>query len=172
MTHPRIAVLSMLTIRLVLGPALVATPPQIAVAQQSSAKTTLITLGTQGGPLRSKSRSQPANVLIVNDEPYVIDAGNGVARQLAMAGVPLGRVGQIFITHNHDDHNADLGTMMGLAWTLGRSAPITVHGPMGTRDMMDGFLKYFAANRDIRLSDFPDFYKCLSGNILNHRNHL
>jgi hypothetical protein len=161
MTHPRIAALSMLTIGLVLGPALVATPPQIAVAQQSSAKTTLITLGTQGGPLRSKSRSQPANVLIVNDEPYVIDAGNGVARQLAMAGVPLGRVGQIFITHNHDDHNADLGTMMGLAWTLGRSAPITVHGPMGTRDMMDGFLKYFAANRDIRLSDFPDFYKTM-----------
>jgi ribonuclease BN (tRNA processing enzyme) len=40
-----------------------------------------------------------------------------------MAGVPLGRVGQIFITQNHDDHNADLGTMMGLAWTLGRSAP-------------------------------------------------
>jgi glyoxylase-like metal-dependent hydrolase (beta-lactamase superfamily II) len=118
MIHPRTAVCSALTIGFVLGLAMfVAPPPQPAVAQQTAAKTTLITLGTQGGPLRSKSRSQPANVLLVNDEPYVIDAGNGVAGRLAMAGVPLGRVGQIFITHNHDDHNADLGTMMGLAWT-------------------------------------------------------
>jgi ribonuclease BN (tRNA processing enzyme) len=167
MIHPRTAVYSALTIGLVLTPAFFLATSQRAVAQQTPAKTTLITLGTQGGPLRSKTRSQPANVLIVNDEPYIIDAGNGVARQLAMAGVPLGRVGQIFITHNHDDHNADLGTMMGLAWTLGRSAPITVHGPTGTRDMMDGFLKYFAANRDIRLSDFPDFYKTMPEQLFN-----
>jgi ribonuclease BN (tRNA processing enzyme) len=124
-------------------------------------------IGYAGWPLRSKTRSQPANVLVVNDEPYIIDAGNGVARQLAVAGVPLGRVGQIFITHNHDDHNADLGTMMGLAWTLGRSAPITVHGPKGTRDMIDGFLKFFSANRDIRLSDFPDFYKAMPEQLFN-----
>jgi ribonuclease BN (tRNA processing enzyme) len=162
MIRPRTAVYSALTIGLALGPALfVGTTPQLAAAQQTVAKTTLITLGTQGGPLQSKSRSQPANVLIVNDEPYIIDAGNGIARQLAMAGVSLGRVGQIFITHNHDDHNADLGTMMGLAWTLGRSAPITVHGPKGTRDMIDGFLKFFSANRDIRGSDFPNFYKTM-----------
>jgi ribonuclease BN (tRNA processing enzyme) len=167
MFRPRIVVCSALTIGLVFNPALFVAPPQRAVAQQPLAKTTLITLGTQGGPLRSKSRSQPANVLLVNDEPYVIDAGNGVARQLAMAGVPLGRVGQIFITHNHDDHNADLGTMMGLAWTLGRSTPITVHGPKGTRDMMDGFLKFFSANRDIRRSDFPGFYKTMPEQLFN-----
>jgi ribonuclease BN (tRNA processing enzyme) len=168
MIHPRTIAFCVLTIGLALNPALfVATPPQPAVAQQTVAKTTLITLGTQGGPVPNKSRSQPANVLIVNDEPYVIDAGNGVARQLALAGIPLGRVGQIFITHNHDDHNADLGTMMGLAWTLGRSAPITVHGPRGTRDMMDGFLKYFTENRDIRRSDFPGFYKTMPEQLFN-----
>src|SRR5258708_21526132 len=162
MIHPRIAVSFALAIGLVLELALcVATPRQLAVAEQAVAKTTLITLGTQGGPLRSKSRSQPANVFLVDEEPYVIDAGNGVAGRLAMAGVPLGRVGQIFITHNHDDHNADLGTMMGLAWTLGRSTSITVHGPKGTRDMIDGFLKFFSANRDIRRSDFPNFYKTM-----------
>ena len=168
MIHPRTAVRSTLTIGFVLGLAVFVAPlPQLAVAQQAAAKTTLITLGTQGGPLRSKSRSEPANVLLVNDEPYVIDAGNGVAGRLAMAGVPLGRVGQIFITHNHDDHNADLGTMMGLAWTLGRSTSITVHGPKGTRDMINGFLKFFSANRDIRRSDFPNFYKIMPEQLFN-----
>jgi ribonuclease BN (tRNA processing enzyme) len=160
MIHPRSTVYSRLTIGVVLA-LLIATPPRLAVAQQTTAKTTLITLGTQGGPTQNKTRAQPANVLIINDEPYVIDAGNGVARQLALAGVPIGRVGQIFITHNHDDHNADLGTMMGLAWTLGRPAPITVHGPKGTRDMIDGYLRFFGANRDIRRSDFPNFYKTM-----------
>jgi ribonuclease BN (tRNA processing enzyme) len=162
MSH-RTVVCSALTIRLVLAlTVLVAKMSEFAVAQQTSSKTTtLITLGTQGGPVQSKSRAQPANVLLVNNEAYIIDAGSGVARQLALAGVPLGRVGHIFITHNHDDHNADVGTMMGLAWDIGRSAPITVYGPKGTTDMMDGFLKYFAPNRDIRRGDFPDFYKTM-----------
>src|SRR6202023_4303851 len=162
MSHPRIVVRSALAIGFVLGLAgFVAPLPQLAVAQQAAAKTTLITLGTQGGPTQNKTRSQPANVLIINDEPYLIDAGNGVERQLALVGMPVVRVGQIFITHNHDDHNADLGTMMGLAWTLGRSSSITVHGPKGTREMIDGFLKFFSANRDIRRSDFPNFYKTM-----------
>lgn len=162
MIHLRTAVYSAITIGLVLGPGqFVAVRPQLSFAQQTQTKTMLITLGTQGGPLQNKNRSQPANVLIVNGEPYIIDAGNGVARQLAKAGVPLGRVSQIFITHNHDDHNADLGTMMGIAWTLGRSAPITVHAPKGTRDTIEGYLKFFSANRDIRRSDFPNFYKAM-----------
>ena len=113
---------------------LIATLPQLAVAQQAAAKTTLITLGTQGGPLQKQKlvRSRPtfssSTMSLTSLTPETASL-----RQLALVGVPLGRVGQIFITHNHDDHNADLGTMMGLAWTLGRSAPITVHGPKGTQ---------------------------------------
>jgi hypothetical protein len=81
MIHPRTAAYCVLAIGLALNPAFfVAPPPQPAVAQQNIAKTTLITLGTQGGPLQNKNRSQPANVLIVDNEPYVIDAGNGPPR--------------------------------------------------------------------------------------------
>ncbi len=108
--------------------------------------TRLILLGTQGGPRVNGERGQAANVLIVNGTPYLIDAGNGVARQLALAHVPLVSIHQIFITHNHDDHNADWGTLMGLAWTNGNTLPITVHGPRGTTSMRAGFLRYFAPN--------------------------
>ena len=116
----------------------------------------LVLLGTGGGPTPLATRSYPASLLIVNNEPYLIDAGNGVARQLMLAGVAVTRIGQIFITHNHDDHNADLGTLMGLEWSIGRSVPITAHAPRGTKAMMDGFLKFFAENRDIRLSQRAD----------------
>ena len=117
--------------------------PQPAAAPKI---TRLILLGTQGGPRVNADRAQSANVLIVNGTPYLVDAGNGVARQLSLAHVPLPSIHQIFITHNHDDHNADWGTLMGLAWTLGNTQPITVYGPRGTESMRQGFLRYFAPN--------------------------
>jgi ribonuclease BN (tRNA processing enzyme) len=111
-----------------------------------SATTHLILLGTAGGPRGTPERAQPSNVLVVNGKPYLIDAGNGVVRQLMLAGIPFTSVRQIFITHNHDDHNADWGTLMGRAWTSGEHEPMTVYGPRGTESMRKGFLQYFAPN--------------------------
>ena len=116
----------------------------------NAATTRLVLLGTQGGPVFNGNRAQPANLLIVRGIPYLIDAGNGVAHQLALAHIPLSSIHQIFITHNHDDHNADWGTLMGLAWSTGNTAPTTVHGPRGTESMLTGFLQYFAPNAAAR----------------------
>ena len=110
------------------------------------AVTRLILLGTQGGPRVNPERAEPANLLIVRGKPYLIDAGNGVARQLALAHFQPADIHEIFITHNHDDHNADWGTLMGLAWTNGNTRPITVYGPPGTQSMLKGYLQYFAPN--------------------------
>lgn len=116
-------------------------------------QTRLITLGTQGGPRINSTRAQPANLVVVNGTNYLFDAGNGVARQLALAKVPIGSIGRIFISHNHDDHNADWGTLMGIEWSLGRKEPIEVYGPRGTEQMLLGFEQFFAtnvANRSLR----------------------
>lgn len=117
------------------------------------AQTRVITLGTQGGPMPSATRAQPATALVVRDRVYLIDAGNGVSQQLVKAGLDHRRVGQIFITHNHDDHNADWGTLMGQQWATGRRQPTHVHGPAGTESMLKGFLEYFAPNARIRQAD-------------------
>jgi len=119
--------------------------PVVAGATESSA-TRLVTLGTQGGPRINSTRAQPANLLTVNGTQYLFDAGNGVARQLALAHVPLVSIGRVFISHNHDDHDADWGTLMGLEWSQGRTEPIEVYGPRGTEQMLLGFLQYFAPN--------------------------
>jgi ribonuclease BN (tRNA processing enzyme) len=115
--------------------------------------TRLVTLGTQGGPLPSATRAQASNAVVVNGAIYLVDAGNGVLRQLAQAGLEPRRVGQVFITHNHDDHNADWGTLMGANWSAGRMQPTTVYGPAGTEAMLQGFLAYFAPAAQIRLLD-------------------
>ena len=43
----------------------------------------LVLLGTGGGPKIWASRSQPASAVIVNDDVYIIDRGDGITAQLA-----------------------------------------------------------------------------------------
>jgi ribonuclease BN (tRNA processing enzyme) len=123
------------------------------LAAGNPAGTHWITLGTMGGPIPSKDRAQPANLLIVNGRDYLVDAGNGVATGLARVGVDCRDIGTVFISHNHNDHNADMGTLMGIAWTEGRSQPIDLYGPPGIEAAIQGFLRFFAANAEIRASD-------------------
>src|SRR5260221_439722 len=86
--------------------------PRLMRAPRGNAKrgTRLITLGTAGGPVPRTGRAQSANLLIVSGALYLVDAGDGVTRRLAKAGISFRDLGTIFITHGHDDHTAGLGT--------------------------------------------------------------
>jgi len=133
------------TVSCVVAAAEMDVPP---VAQAAS--TRIVVLGTRGGPVPAATRAQPANAVVVGDHVYLVDAGNGVVRQLVLAHLDYRRVDHIFITHNHDDHNADWGTLMGLQWSTGRATPVHVYGPVGTQTMLKGFLQYFEPNAQIR----------------------
>lgn len=102
-----------------------------------------ITLGTAGGPLPRLRRSQPANALVVNGALYLFDTGNGVLRQMKAAGLPVGNLRAIFITHHHIDHNADLGAVLVNRWVLQQHTAIPVWGPRGTKPMVRNI---FSAN--------------------------
>ncbi|WP_317928619.1 MBL fold metallo-hydrolase [Halioxenophilus sp. WMMB6] len=124
-------------------------------AEEASPALVFITLGTQGGPQPNPVRAQPANLLQVNGSNYLIDAGNGVAHQLTLANIPVEAVKTIFISHNHDDHNADLGTLMGLSWSMHNRDEYTVFGPAGTQEVVDGFMSAYSVNSAIRDEDSP-----------------
>ena len=81
-------------------------------ASAQPAKTRLILLGTGGGPRPRVASSASAQAVLVNDLAYVVDCGDGVARQLVSADVPLTSLRHIFITHHHSDHNADYGNLI------------------------------------------------------------
>ena len=52
-----------------------------------------VTLGTQGGPLPTQNRPQPANAIIRDDGSIIlVDAGDGAAEQLANAHLSLAKV--------------------------------------------------------------------------------
>jgi ribonuclease BN (tRNA processing enzyme) len=95
--------------------------------QESS--TRLILLGTGGGPRPRRTSSAPAQVIVTGRSAYVVDCGDGVARQLVLAGVALPSVRHVFVTHNHSDHNADYGNLLLLAWTAGLRTQVDAWGP-------------------------------------------
>jgi ribonuclease BN (tRNA processing enzyme) len=117
------------------------------------AATRLILLGTGGGPRPQKARTASAQVIVSNDVAYVIDCGDGVARQLALAGVPLPTLRHVFITHHHSDHNADYGNLILLAWTAGLRTRVDSWGPPPLERMTKLFFEMNAYDIDARISN-------------------
>jgi ribonuclease BN (tRNA processing enzyme) len=113
----------------------------------------LRTLGTAAGPSLRPDRAQSSNLLTVNGTHYVIDAGDGVARRLARAGMDVREIGTIFLTHHHDDHTAGLGTLMSLAWDRQRTQPIHVYGPPRTAELVQAAVQYYTISAEIRIAD-------------------
>jgi ribonuclease BN (tRNA processing enzyme) len=116
-------------------------------------RTRLILLGTGGGPRPRKASSASAQVIILNDAAYVIDCGNGVARQLVFAGVPLPTLRHVFLTHHHSDHNADYGNLMWLAWTAGLRTRVDTWGPPPIAKMTRLFFEMNAYDIETRTAD-------------------
>ena len=109
----------------------------------------LVLLGTGGGPAVKASRAQPANAVVVNGAVYVVDAGDGVARQMALAGLRVVDLRAVFITHHHSDHNADYGTLLLRAWASGLRRPVATYGPPPLERITRSYLEYM--NWDVRL---------------------
>ena len=120
-------------------------------ARQTGTK--LILLGTGGGPRPRKASSGSAHVIVSSGVAYVIDCGDGVARQLAFAGVPFPSVRHIFITHQHSDHTADYGNLILLAWTAGLSSRVDTWGPPPLARMTQLFFEMNASDIDIRVAN-------------------
>ena len=124
-------------------------PPDERRANQ----TRLILLGTGGGPRPRKASSAPAQVILANETAYVVDCGDGVARQLAFAGVPLPQLRHVFLTHHHSDHNADYGNLLWLAWAAGLRKRVDTWGPPPLEEMTRLFFEMNASDIETRIAD-------------------
>lgn len=116
-------------------------------------KSRLILLGTGGGPTPKPNRSAPAQVIMVGDRAYVIDCGDGVARQLVMAGISLSSLSHLFITHHHSDHNADYGNLLLLSWAANLTKPVQAYGPPPLKRMTQLFLEMNEVDIRTRMAD-------------------
>ncbi len=121
-------------------------------AVRNALRTRLILLGTGGGPTihRNETRSGPASVLVVDGMPYLIDCGAGAPGQFLRAGFNFEDVDHIFVTHQHFDHNSDLGNFMAYAWYAGRREPIDVWGPPRLKGYLNDYVRLNSFDFELR----------------------
>jgi ribonuclease BN (tRNA processing enzyme) len=126
---------------------------RVGAVRAAAERSRLILLGTAGGPTPKPSRAAPANAIVIGERTYVIDCGNGVARQLALAGIRLTTIRDVFITHHHSDHDADYGNLLLLAWGDALRTPVDTWGPPPLARMTRLFLEMNAPDISVRERD-------------------
>jgi ribonuclease BN (tRNA processing enzyme) len=115
------------------------------VAQES---TVVVMLGT-GTPRPLPDASGPATAGVVGNRVFLVDAGAGVERRLASAGLPTDGVTAAFITHLHSDHVLGLADLIFTSWVMGRSRQFPLYGPHGLGQMVEHL--YAAFQEDIQI---------------------
>lgn len=135
----------------------------IAFAQDSrdfstSDVTKVVMLGT-GNPQPDPNRRGPGVAIVVNEQPYIVDAGEGIWRASGAASLRFGgsiaglaptNLSRLFITHLHSDHTVGLPGLILLPWIEGRIDPLLVWGPPGTEDMVENILAAYSSDTAIR----------------------
>jgi ribonuclease BN (tRNA processing enzyme) len=121
-------------------PGLLRTVPAIAAGP----RTTVQLLGTLAGQDARLStgaghRAGSALVVQVDSALYLVDAGPGALLRLLQAGYEIRDLRHLLVTRHTIDHNADLGTVLLLAWSSGRNSDgdnanrrLGASGPPGT----------------------------------------
>ena len=128
----------------------------VFVQGTTPSRTQVVLLGT-GTPGADPERSGPATAIIVDDTPYLVDFGPGVVRRAAgavakgVAALRLSGIRVVFTTHLHADHTAGLPDLLITPWVAGRTSPLEVYGPRGTKAMTDAVLTAYHVDVEDRL---------------------
>jgi ribonuclease Z len=107
------------------------------------------------GTLSTDDRAGSSVAVLAAGEVLVFDVGPGSTRVLGSNDVPMSEISQVFLTHLHSDHFGDLGELTIASEVLGRDEPITVHGPEGVDDLVEGFEQAYAMDHAHRAAQHP-----------------
>jgi len=89
-------------------------------------------------PIPAPGRAQACVAVLAGESLYLVDAGAGSAQVAALGRLPLQRLEAVFLTHFHSDHIAALPEFNLNSWVAGRPKPMTVFGPDGVSEVIDG----------------------------------
>ena len=127
--------------------------------------TRMVVLGT-GMPQPNPYRSGPAYAVVANNQPYLVDAGEGIWRSLAravlihgdeinMALAPI-KLNYLFVTHLHEDHTVGIPSLILNPFKLNIPAPKSIYGPEGIDEMVEHILAAWKIDIAAELSDGYD----------------
>jgi ribonuclease BN (tRNA processing enzyme) len=129
------------------------------VTPSTPTRTQVVLLGT-GTPPADPDRSGPATAIVVNDTPYLVDAGAGVVRRAKSALVDRGvaaldpiKLRVVFFTHLHSDHTVGYPDLILTPWVIGRRVPLEVYGPTGIKAMTEHLFEAYKLDFEARQRD-------------------
>ena len=111
-----------------------------------------VLVGT-GSPLSDIKRVGPCIAVIAGKKLFAVDTGDGSARNFRLAGLPIGALDAVFLTHYHSDHIGGLGEMMLQRWAAGaHKKPLDIIGPTGVELVVDGFNRAYKLDTKYRIA--------------------
>jgi len=105
-----------------------------------------------------------------NGDKFLFDLGTGSMANVMSLMIPANMLTKVFASHLHTDHVGDMAALWAGGWTGGRTVPLEVWGPSGSREDMgtayfvDHFLKAYNwdyMTRAVKVNPIP-------GNIIAH----
>jgi ribonuclease Z len=117
---------------------------------------TLTMLGT-GSPIPDPRRAGSAQLVVAGSTRLLVDAGRGVLMRLAAAGVLPPMLDAVLLTHLHSDHITDLNDVITTHWVMNpQPSTLHIHGPVGTRRVVDAILAMLGPDLRYRLDHHAD----------------
>ncbi|MFW2336572.1 MBL fold metallo-hydrolase [Ilumatobacter sp.] len=126
--------------------------------------TTTITITGTGCPIPSATRAGPGVLVRHGDLALQFDAGRSTVMRLTGAGLALGELSAVFVTHHHSDHLTGLQDLVLSRWVMDRTAeatPLPVVAPAGpatefVAEMLDAW-RHDVAVRNLHMgrTDLP-----------------
>jgi ribonuclease Z len=124
--------------------------PALSLAQ-SSDSIKVVLLGSGAGPPVNLQQYGASTLIEAGGERFLFDCGRGATFRLVQAGVPIGSISRLFLTHLHSDHVVQIPDLFLTGWAgARRTVPFEVWGPDGTRSMMDHIQQAFAFDIHMR----------------------
>lgn len=124
-------------------------------------------LGT-GSMQPTKNRNHSGILLSYKTENILFDCGEGIQRQMRIAGIKPAKITRLCLSHWHGDHVFGLP---GLLSTMGADKPdkiLKIYGPPGTKKYFEHLFQSFAAKDIIE----HEIYEVSPGKILENEDFV
>ncbi len=119
-------------------------------ARRKSSGTNVVMLGT-GMPRPDPKCFGPATAVVYDGRVFLFDAGAGVMRRMAAAGLTIRGPEAVFITHLHSDHTLGYPDLILTTWVMGRRTPLQAYGPVGLKKMTKHILAAWDEDIHVRI---------------------
>ena len=110
-----------------------------------------VTILGSGTPRPDINRFSQSILVEAGDEKLLFDSGRGATIRLTQAGVNIGDINKVFLTHLHSDHTLGLPDLIMTGWIYQRSQDLQIYGPDGTKSFVNDIKSAFIEDIKIRV---------------------